>query len=126
MILSVWRAATKRQDDWRPEQNTASWTGGGMSSTMGGERTSRGQNSQQGAFSTPAWKVSAAGVGGVSVQPTRKPDTTSYVMTNMIDEPNQQGLAQTNDGAGGCGLPLPNVVAVALPVMLALTKIIAL
>ncbi|XP_050428884.1 uncharacterized protein LOC126838467 [Adelges cooleyi] len=61
--------STKRQDD--------DW-----STSMGGERTSRAQTSG-GSFSTPTWRVS---------DPTKKPDT-SY-MTNVIDEPNQQGLAK--------------------------------
>jgi len=83
---------------------------------------------QAASFSTPTWQVSAAGVGGIggggispSAQPpTKKPDSTSY-MSNVIDEPNQQGLAQT--GAG----PAPNApsaatVAAALA-LLALAKI---
>lgn len=120
-------AATKRQDDWRPEQNTGGWSGGPSTAAAGSERTSRGHTVQAASFSTPTWQVSAASVGGIgggvspSAQPpTKKPDTTSY-MSNMIDEPNQQGLAQT--GAG----PAPNApcaatVAAALS-LLALTKI---
>lgn len=115
--------ATKRQDDWRPEQNSGSWTGG--SSTMGSERTSRGNTVQGGAsFSTQSWQVSAGRTGMPSQQPvTKKPDEPSYIQTNVIDEPNQQGLAQT--GAG----PRPNVpgaVTVTVPVLLVLTRIAAL
>jgi len=126
-------AATKRQDDWRPDQNTGGWSGGPSTAAASSERTSRGHTVQAASFSTPTWQVSAAGVGGIgggggggggvspSAQPpTKRPDTTSY-MTNVIDEPNQQGLAQT--GAG----PAPNApcaatVAAALS-LLALTKI---
>jgi len=123
-------AATKRQDDWRPDQNTGSWSGGPSTAAAGSERTSRGHTVQAASFSTPTWQVSAAGVGGIgggggvspSAQPpTKKPDTTSY-MSNVIDEPNQQGLAQT--GAG----PAPNApstatIAAALA-LLVVTKIV--
>ncbi|KAL4142750.1 hypothetical protein QTP88_005160 [Uroleucon formosanum] len=121
--------STKRQDDWRPEQNTGGWSGGPSTAAAGSERTSRGHTVQAASFSTPTWQVSAASVGGIgggggvspSAQPpTKKPDSTTY-MSNVIDEPNQQGLAQT--GAG----PAPNApstatIAVALS-LLALTKI---
>lgn len=129
-IFMFGHAATKRQDDWRPDQNTGSWSGGPSTAAAGSERTSRGHTVQAASFSTPTWQVSAAGVGGIgggggvspSAQPpTKKPDTTSY-MSNVIDEPNQQGLAQT--GAG----PAPNApstatIAAALA-LLVVTKIV--
>ncbi|XP_015368887.1 PREDICTED: uncharacterized protein LOC107165246 [Diuraphis noxia] len=122
--------ATKRQDDWRPDQNTGSWSGGPSTAAANGERTSRGHTVQAASFSTPTWQVSAAGVGGIgggggvspsAQSPTKKPDTTSY-MSNVIDEPNQQGLAQT--GAG----PAPNapstVTIAATLALLVVTKIV--
>lgn len=108
-------SATKRQDDWRPEQNTG-WSGAAGSTTVGGERTSRGHTVQGASFSTPTWQVSAS---GSAVQPTKKPDSTNY-MSNVIDEPNQQGLAQTGAAPGS---RVPGIMAVAIPVLLVLTKI---
>ncbi|XP_050534106.1 uncharacterized protein LOC126901585 isoform X2 [Daktulosphaira vitifoliae] len=70
--------STKRQDD-------VAW-----STSMVSERTSRvytERTQSSGSFSTPTWKVPES---------TKKTDT-SY-MTNVIDEPNQQGLGSENAG----------------------------
>jgi len=83
---------------------------------MGSERTSRGHTVLGASFSTPAWQVSA---GSASIQPTKKPENTNY-MTNVIDEPNQQGLAQT--GASGPGPEVPS--AVAITILFALMKVV--
>lgn len=116
-VLILFRfSATKRQDDWKPEQNTG-WTSAAGPSTVGGERTSRGHTVQGASFSTPTWQVSAS---GSSVQSTKKPDDTNY-MSNVIDEPNQQGLAQTGAGPGP---NFPNTMTMAIPVLFVLSKII--
>lgn len=122
------RAATKRQDDWKPEQNTGGWSGGPSTVPAGSERTSRGHTVQAASFSTPTWQVSASGIGGggggvsASAQPpTKNPDTTSY-MSNVIDEPNQQGLAQTGAGPAPVA-PRAAVVFLAPLAVLALAKI---
>lgn len=116
-------AATKRQDDWRPEQNGGGWSGG--PSTTGGERTSRGHAVQVvgASYSTPSWQVSSSsGPGGVPAQPpspTKKPDGgAGYMSNNVIDEPNQQGLAQN-----GAGPNVPAALLHAVPVLLTLTAI---
>lgn len=88
-------AATKQQDDeWRPGQGGNSWSGGGAS-TASVDRTSRANAAPQGtpSYSTPTWQVSAAS----GQPPTKKPD--GGYANNVIDEPNQQGLAQTGGTA---------------------------
>lgn len=105
-------AATKRQDDdWRPGQSGNSWSGGGPS-TASADRTSRANAAPQGtpSYSTPTWQASAAS----GQPPTKKPD--GGYANNVIDEPNQQGLAQT----GGTAAPGPRAAFATAAVVLGL------